>query len=316
MNRSKSPGISLLVFLLGMFSFSCNKNEVIIDGGSGGRNVPSYASTLNAFSYSINAQRLTDTPVIPLTFNKNRLQNAVAVSNVTSGRAIFSILDQANAIIHTDTFKLPGMYRALMITGLPASVSITFQDFTGSISYALVGDTLISGFTLADFPNTRGWQRTYFVYDSLARQSDTLVVTVFGQITLPGNISATIWQYAYRARTETVYVNVLRDTVRFYRDPNSWWGEFNYVFPLYVGKRWGAGFGGSSAVVEAGTVITPAGSFSNSLLVENRWSFLNDHRLLRTWLVPRVGIVKAHRAGISFGYANITWELLRYGIIS
>ncbi len=172
MNRSKSLGISLLVFLLSMFSFSCNKNEVIIDGGGGGLNVPSYASTLNAFSYSINAQRLIDTQVIPLTFNKNRLQNAVAVSNVTSGRAIFAILDQANVIIHADTFKLPGMYRALMITGLPVSISITFHDFTGSISYALVGDTTISEFNLSDFPNTRGSQWTYFLYDSLARQSD------------------------------------------------------------------------------------------------------------------------------------------------
>lgn len=141
MNRSKSLGISLLVFLFNMFS--CNKNEVIIDGGGDGLNVPSYASTLNTFGYSINAQKLTFTQTVPLTFNKNRLHVSAALSNVTQGKAIFILSDQGNGIIRLDTFKLSGMYQVVSQTGLPASASVSFQDFTGSIQYALVADSLL-----------------------------------------------------------------------------------------------------------------------------------------------------------------------------
>ncbi len=130
--------LALLVIL------SCNKNETIIDNGMG-VNVPVFASTQNAFSYSINAQRLTFTQVIPLTFNKNRLHIAVAVSNIMHGKVTFTILEQGGGIIHSDTFKLTGMYQVVQQTGLPASASVSFQDFTGSIQYALAADSLVFG---------------------------------------------------------------------------------------------------------------------------------------------------------------------------
>ncbi|MBM2841986.1 MAG: hypothetical protein HW412_2514 [Bacteroidetes bacterium] len=309
------PLALLRVFLLLLLSsfLSCEKNEVVVTDGSG-TNIPSYVSLLNAFSYSINAQRLTYTHVIPLTFNRNRLQTAAAVSNVGQGRAIFAILDQANAVIHADTFRLPGTYRTLMVTGLPGSISITFEDFTGSIQYTLVGDTAIGGFNLTDFPNSQGSRWTYFVYDSLAQRSDTLVVTVGGQTILPGNIPATIWQFAYLTRTDTMFVVVAGDTLRFYRYPNYSFGEVNFLFPLFLGKGWMFLFGDTNTVVQVGPLITPGGFFSVTYLVEKLWTFPNDYGVLRAWLVPRVGIAKLHRRGVSFGQANVTWELLSYHV--
>ena len=122
------------------------------------------------------------------------------------------------------------MYQVLQFTGLPASVTTTFQDFSGSIQYTLAGDSAAAGY----FPNGRGSQWTYFVYDSLAHISDTLTVTIFGHTILPMGIETTVWQYAYSTFIETLYVNTSQDTIRFYETRGSTWGNFNYVFPLFV----------------------------------------------------------------------------------
>lgn len=151
------------LLLLALYStLSCNKNETIVSDGTG-INVPSYVSVQNTFSYIITAQQLTDMQTVPLSFTRTRLQIAAAISNSTQGRVIFSLLGETSTTIHTDTFRLTGMYRVFTAVDLPVLVSITFQDFTGSIHYVLVGDTLVSEY----FPNGRGSQWTYFVHDSL-----------------------------------------------------------------------------------------------------------------------------------------------------
>ncbi|MEO8169169.1 MAG: hypothetical protein ABI623_13030 [bacterium] len=160
--------VNILLWFLSLVILSCNKKETIVDNG-GGVNVPVFASTQNAFSYSINAQQLTFTQVIPLTFNKNRLHIAVAASNVTQGKAIFVLLDQGSGIIHLDTFKLTGMYQVVQQTGLPASASVSFQDFSGSIQYALVADTLIEAARWEQTTLSQQWEVQAIASDSSGR---------------------------------------------------------------------------------------------------------------------------------------------------
>ena len=242
--------VRFIVLVVLSFALACDKSEMVTNGG--GVNIPFLVSSPNTFSYSMTALRLTSNQTIPLVFTKNQLYADVRIANVEQGHAIVTLLDRTNAVIHADTFRLAGMYQMVGLTGLPSSISVAFENFTGSIQYALVGDTAVSVFNATDFPKGRGSQWTYFVYDSLAQRSDTLVVTVFGQTTLPGNIPATIWQHAYAAHVETLYVNTTQDTIRFYRYPNSTWEELNYVFPLCVGRGWRLSFADFSTVLQIG----------------------------------------------------------------
>lgn len=297
---------------------SCNKNEVVIEGGEG-FNMPSVASTLNAFSYSVNAQRLGGSQTIPLTFNKNRLYISAAVSHLTQGHAIFALRDQANGLIHADTFRLAGMYQVLMVVGLPASITVSFQNFSGNIQYALVADSLIPAFHASDFPNSRGSVWGYVRFDSVANSTDSVRIHVMDDILLPGKVAAKIWTRISfpSVAIDTVYVGRSNDTVRIYRLSTDLWNNTKYVFPLQVGKRWLGDFAGDSSVVtQVGLLTTPAGTFTNGFLVEESWGLLNDYGRVETWLVPNVGIVKLHRKEHGFtGFVNERWELLFYHII-
>ncbi|MBI5471104.1 MAG: hypothetical protein HY961_02030 [Ignavibacteriae bacterium] len=301
----------VVAFVTAIIALSCNKNEVVISD-NGGTNAPAVASTRNAFGYSIGARQLTTTQTYPLTFTANKLSIAAAASNIAQGEAIFTLLNQTGGVIRSDTFRLAGMYQVLIISGLPASITTKFQNFTGSVQYAIAGDTTPE--YGSDFPNTRGTQWTYARFDSLASRRDTVVVTVFGQVTFNGR-PATIWQQAARSRTDTIYVSVSGDTVRMYNFPFSSSTNSKYIFPLYVGKGWRGDFlYDSSTVTLNGAIPTPAGQFTNGFLVQEEWSTFNDYGHFETWLVPRVGIVKQYRREWGFGLQKETWELLSYHI--
>lgn len=302
-----------LLLILGLPS--CDKNETIIDGGDTNTNVPSYVSTLNTFGYTIGARRLTTSHRIPLNFTFNRLQIAATVSSGAAGSAAFTLLGPSQQIIHADTFRFPGVHQVLSVAGVPESVVVSYANFTGILSYTLLGVGNFDSMRVSEFPTSTGSQWTYAVFDSLAQQRDTLVVTVFGQTILPGGIPASIWQLAYRSHTDTQYVNVSGDTVRFYIYPNSQWAQPKYLFPLWLNKSWRLAPMESTAVAQIGWVETPVGSFPYAYLVEKLWGGFNDYGTLRTWLVPNLGIVKLHRRGVSFGQANVVWELMGYRIV-
>jgi hypothetical protein len=294
---------------------SCEKNETIIDGGGVNTNVPSYNSVLNEFGYSITARGLTTRHAIPLNFTLNRQHIFAAVFSEVSGSAAFTLLDRSQRVIHADTFRLSGLYQVLSVSGIPDSVVVSYANFTGSVHYVLLGVGNFDSMAVSEFPTSVGSQWTYAVFDSLAQQRDTLVVTVFGQTILPGNIPASIWQLAYRSYTDTLYVKVAGDTVQFYRYPHDQWTLPGYLFPLWLYKSWPSSLMEYTQVVQISRVVTPAGEFPTAYVVEKVWSGFNDSGTLRTWLVPRIGIVKLHRKGVSFGAANVVWELLGYRIV-
>lgn len=292
----------------------CNKSETIIDGGGTGINTPVYSSVANSFTYTINARQLSMTHSIPLSFSNNRLMISAAVTR-TQGTAIFTISDSLSVQIHADTFSLSGMYRVISVVGMPKMITVAFQGFTGTISYALVADSLIEGMRVAEFPNTEGSQWVYARYDSVAQHRDAVTVLALGLDTLPSNTVARIWQRSYSdGRRDTQYVSVVADTLRILSDPNSLWYGAKLVFPLSLGKRWAGDFVTDSyQVLRIGAVAVPAGQFPVSYLVEEQWGMFNDYGRVRTWLVPNIGIVRMDRWATSSAM-NESWELLRYSI--
>jgi hypothetical protein len=175
-----------------------------------------------------------------------------------------------------------------------------------------------------DFPNTIGSRFVYSYFDSVSMASDTVVASIVGMTALDGTPAcqslsgrkeATVWEYTYSSKTDSKYVYVSGDTVKICSDLNTWWGNTFYVFPLKVGKGWKGDFPtDTSTVVDRVAISVPAGEFSHAFVIEEKWGALNDYGHVLTWLVPKVGMIKTHRRGWSFGLANETWELIEYHI--
>ena len=303
------PGLVLALTFL-----TCSKNETVIEDGWGSVNIPSYASLENSFTYAINAQQLTLAQTIPLIFTKNRLTVSSAVLRV-QGSAIFTLLDSLGRTVHADTFSLSGAYRVLAVCGIPASGSVTFRNFTGTISYTAVADSLVGGMLISQFPNSEGSQWVYMRYDSIAQRRDTVTVQALGLVTLPSGFVARIWQRRRSGgTTDTQYVAMRDDTLRIFADPADPGYGAKFAFPLTPGKTWAGDFASdTSRVVRIESVQVPAGTFPRGYLVEERWGLLNDNGLVTTWLVPDVGIVKLNRRA-TWSFSNESLELLSYTI--
>jgi hypothetical protein len=168
---------------------------------------------------------------------------------------------------------------------------------------------------LEDFPNTVGSRFVYFYFDSVSMSSDTVVASIVGMITFDSTKQATVWEYTYSSKTDSKYVYISDDTVKICNDVNTWWGNTIYVFPLKVGKGWKGDFvTDTSTVIDTVAISVPAGEFSHAFVIEEKWGALNDYGQVLTWFVPKVGMIKKHGRGWSFGLANETWELIEYEI--
>jgi len=164
-------------------------------------------------------------------------------------------------------------------------------------------------FEISEFPNTTGTEWTYAYYDSLSSTADTVKVIVHAQ-----QNGFRLWQYIYRDKIDSLYVQIEKDTVNIFNSYfSSTYPAAVFVFPIEEGSSWdGKMFTHKSEVIGRDTVITDAGEFTNAWLVREQWGALNDYGYINTWLVPNVGIVKKYHFGWSFGTANNTWELLEY----
>jgi hypothetical protein len=162
-----------------------------------------------------------------------------------------------------------------------------------------------------DFPNEIGSQWTYFYYDSLNNQSDTVIVTIVGNTTDGNNKNLTMWQYKFSAFTDTQYVHISADTVTIYQDSLNLWSYTNIVFPLEIGKSWADGFY-SFTVIDTVSIDIAAGHFKNCYLIQQVGGGLNLYINILWWLVPKVGIVKKYYRESGFGFEKNYWELMEY----
>jgi hypothetical protein len=169
---------------------------------------------------------------------------------------------------------------------------------------------------LPDFPNTIGSRFVYSHFDSLSMTSDTITASIVDTFSSNHQGAVSVWEYRWNSSTRTGKVYYYSDTVMVHDDAISGLGYTIYVFPLEIGKGWKDGLIlDTSTVIDRVPVCVPAGIFAGAFLIERRWSGLQvfGHELI--WLVPRVGIVKKHHWGWSFGWANQTWELIEYHIV-
>lgn len=100
-----------------------------------------------------------------------------------------------------------------------------------------------SEFTVDQFPLTVGSTWMYDVYDSVAMKRDTLNVRIAGNTKLSDSTPATIWEYKYTQRTDTLYVTHATNTVFFYPSSSTTYTgkplpQYELIFPFVSGNHW------------------------------------------------------------------------------
>jgi hypothetical protein len=165
------------------------------------------------------------------------------------------------------------------------------------------------------FPNSVGYTWTYQLSGN---PTQTLVVNVVGDGTLPGGYNAAIWQYTYPTFTDSLWVRVSSngDTVIFYGKtcqgcvPATFAEVRRFEFPLIINKTWYAAATGLTAQVVAETTITvPLGQYTSTLEVAQTGPATTD----TLWLEEHVGFVKITQNESGFA-GNGTWLLNSYNL--
>lgn len=292
---------------------SCNENNVLVNTPYPGQNSPTITVAQNAFTFSVNAVALSFLSSGGLSFTGDSLVYTLSVAGYQGGTGLVKVMDEAGNTILSDSLNSSRTIDNMLVWGrIPAGYYISLENFTGRVSLALTGSQSTQVFALQDFPNTLGTSWTYGTFDSLTRQTDTAVVTVSGHTILPNTKSVTVWQTAYRSRTDSQYVSVSGDTVTvYYRSDVT-----VYVFPFHVGQGWkGPSGNDSNMVTQRGTISVPAGSFQNGFRIQRALSGLNVRKQSSVWLVPLIGIVDVHQTTVGFEFENTTWRLLAYHIV-
>lgn len=171
------------------------------------------------------------------------------------------------------------------------------------------------------FPNTVGDEWVYSTYDSLyQRPSNVITVRVAGSTTLSTGLPVKVWLYSQTGRVDTEYVAVRNDTVLVY--PHRQVGlyyerEVRYVLPWHVGAAWGSPlFSDYTNVISLGTETTPAGSFAQTYFQFRNAGCCNRYVRVRSWVAPRVGLVRRGRFEINLGMMRerSSWTLVSYHV--
>lgn len=159
--------------------------------------------------------------------------------------------------------------------------------------------------SIADFPIDIGTQFAYEVYDSLNTTFDTLIISIEDSVSFTDSGYFYLWQYDYGDTAETMYVNIVDDTLTFYRmDSLNFALDFKIVFPLKLGKKWNIGADGwitdSCEITHLepfdygaifNSVNTPP-AIPQSFVIERQQYGLNETGSESYWVHPGIGIVK------------------------
>ncbi|RMG68487.1 MAG: hypothetical protein D6715_02155 [Calditrichaeota bacterium] len=166
------------------------------------------------------------------------------------------------------------------------------------------------------FPNQIGDEWDYFYVDSLRGKTDTVRVRVVGTRRFGADREAKIWQFQFKDRVDTQYVEIRDDTVRFIPDLDQPWFNRKFVLPLQVGKGWKGDFlSDTSTVVSKGPLTVGSRHFAEAYLVLETWRIFNDYGTVRTRAVPGVGIVQMHQVrSVLAPFINEQWELLDFSL--
>lgn len=172
----------------------------------------------------------------------------------------------------------------------------------------------------SEIPFTVGSEWMYSVYDSLNSASDTVKVVIVGSASLSGGTPATVWQYEFRDRSDSLFVGHSGDTITFYFDKQHLQNQkIMFILPLQVGSSWGTQYRDTVSVLTKGSVEVPAGTFYNSYLVQQQSLMPNDLSVFKYWIEPYIGIVRMfERVAVTVDWpypqAVNMWELISYEI--
>lgn len=163
------------------------------------------------------------------------------------------------------------------------------------------------------FPNVVGDRWTYTIHDSLTGSVDTLNMKIVGTTTGNGK-SLTVWAVDSRIYTDTLYVHIDRDTVKFYDDPVPNNVDYKFVFPLMIGNHWMNQYQlyDSTMVKSIEWVTVPADTYNDAYRIERHWTSFNIHGYSITWFVNNIGIIKMDRSILGFDNIRESWELISY----
>jgi len=185
------------------------------------------------------------------------------------------------------------------------------------------------GVTIHDpFPNAVGMLWKYQVYDSLTQTTDTVWVSVTDSALTRCGYTRYSWRMYWTTRDSVVdrYALIWVDSAMvdiIVDSPQEPELLERFVFPLEEGATWnGPSIYDTCRVTEIGTIAVPAGTFSNSALVEHAWNldFEGGGNWTETWLAPNVGIAYRHEYQAYSDGTTITvlenrvWRLIEYDL--
>ena len=158
------------------------------------------------------------------------------------------------------------------------------------------------------FPNEIGYTWVYNIYDSVAKKSDTLQISIIGSKNIDGSDSK-IWLLTYPNKTDTFFVSEKNDTVIF----NTGIVRKVYVFPFFVNQIWDeylASLTRKSEVIGIENISTEAGVFNNTYIISRFLAGYNYYLKEKVYFKPGVGIVKLYSFEYNLSAPEIkTWEL-------
>jgi len=152
-------------------------------------------------------------------------------------------------------------------------------------------------------PSSVGSSWTYEWEDRRSGETDTVVVRVAAMLDSSVVGPVGVWIIEYPRKPDSMFMEIVGDTVRFLTDLRrpSW--NTKYVLPLYVGAGWRGDFVTDSSWVSGkGEIMVPAGEFSDAFQIEESWGAFNSYGRVTTWIVAGIGIVMEDRVEIDLGW--------------
>ena len=123
------------VVVLAIALIGCRKNDTVSPSTE---NTPVVANTANAFSFTLAATSYTATNQYTMSFSTDTIACSLTITGKTTGSGSLTVADSNYSIVYADS-SLNNQVTAFTQSGkgIPKRISIVFNDYTGTITFAL-----------------------------------------------------------------------------------------------------------------------------------------------------------------------------------
>lgn len=171
------------------------------------------------------------------------------------------------------------------------------------------------------FPNKPGDHWHYQVIDTTQTLTGSTVahydadIYIVGTISLPGGITASIWQFRTPGNIDTNFVFQTGDTVVFRDKEDDAYPQRQYIIPFTIGSSWQYIPGLSDvSVVDTETIVTGGNLFHGAWQIRGFSGMPDGIEWIDEWSVDHVGIVR--RYFNPSGWAIATKHILDWTLVS